>query len=579
MRSTMRVRALLALVAILASACGSSGADPDAGSSHTDARVVRDSGGSVDATDPEVSDSGPVCACSPVQVCRMGACECPTASDTYCLGVGACVSTAVDPSHCGGCGNVCPVETTCEEGTCRCGSPTRRYCPGARACIDVSEDDGNCGACDAACPPGATCVASTCACADSDRSLCSDGCRDLMSDGTNCGSCGATCSATEVCRGGVCACVPSRIGLERQLTAARRRPLQVAIATDGTYVAAVYSETRSGVPNVVFQLLDDEGAPLGMEIALSSLMASGTFALYPGVAWTGVEWAVVWYERAEAPTLRSDLLFQRLTRIGVPIGAPRSMSLLPGDGTEGPRVDGLRVAHSSTLGVVVVGGDLRVNFIILGDGSSPSPVMDLGQKSLEQAALAAAPTGEVGVAWAQAGGVNFQLVGADGRLSGPVVEQVDPRTWPNWYAFAPAVAHTSAGFIVAFYERSSAPTDNHRMSACIVGACDGRTSLWANTSPPDRQVEFLRIAVQGEAALLGWQRAGIGRYLEALRFGLTSGFPVISPRERVNPTDTVNRFPWGLTWSSPGRAVAAWTDSRWGAAELYDIAIESVTCP
>lgn len=132
-------------------------------------------------------------ACGPGRVCVGAACLptiCSGPDGACALGsdAGACCSHDYgftwscqdlnrDPTHCGGCGNLCPASQQCLGGVCSgaqapCGAGTVSgycsldagtdvCCPG-RGCIEVGADPQNCGDCDVWCRPDAGCVAGRC---------------------------------------------------------------------------------------------------------------------------------------------------------------------------------------------------------------------------------------------------------------------------------------------------------------------------------------------------------------------------------------------------------------------------------
>ena len=152
---------------------------------------------------------------------------CPTAEGVFCLNV------LSDPQNCGGCGNVCSVDTYCGNGTCtptavqadagtaiKCVYPQQSCDPPAASpyCADFSLDLNNCGACFKACMPGYSCQAGACVPPASDggapdggfscgsgTSMC-DGmyCADFTGDDANCGGCHITCTTQEKCMQGEC---------------------------------------------------------------------------------------------------------------------------------------------------------------------------------------------------------------------------------------------------------------------------------------------------------------------------------------------------------------------------------------
>ena len=119
----------------------------------------------------------------------------------------ACVDTATDPAHCGGCGVACGSGESCEAGACVTECATGTVACGG-ACVDVESDVSHCGGCGVACGSGETCFAGGCtaACAPSEA-RCDGACVDVTSSFANCGACGASCGDGSTCNGGACACL------------------------------------------------------------------------------------------------------------------------------------------------------------------------------------------------------------------------------------------------------------------------------------------------------------------------------------------------------------------------------------
>ncbi len=201
-------------------------------------------------------------ACGPFQQCCNGVCtgintdthcgdcytDC-TASGRTCCRTGpnsfACVDTATDRAHCGGCGQSCGKSKfvclgghcVCPSGTTPCGANdccgTGETCCHTKYldyCAALQSDPRNCGACGRACGPGQTCCSGICVNLQSDEAncgkcgtvcgpgqLCCDGvCRNVQTDPQNCGGCGFRCSdfgpAAYTCVNGKCRC-PSNLGV------------------------------------------------------------------------------------------------------------------------------------------------------------------------------------------------------------------------------------------------------------------------------------------------------------------------------------------------------------------------------
>jgi YVTN family beta-propeller protein len=122
-----------------------------------------------------------------------------------------CVSIAVDPENCGGCGIRCGSHEACEDGACVCAAGA---IPCGESCVDVVTDPEHCGGCGEACAPGEFCRADApgagcdTACPDPDGATltaCGHACVDLASDRFHCGACDRACGNGEGCHDGTCA--------------------------------------------------------------------------------------------------------------------------------------------------------------------------------------------------------------------------------------------------------------------------------------------------------------------------------------------------------------------------------------
>ncbi len=129
-------------------------------------------------------------ACGAEQICRQGICrvirDCAAQGLTDCGG--ACVDTASDPNHCGECGNACPPGWSCEGLACReprvdptvdCAAQGLTDCGGA--CVDTASDPNHCGGCGQVCASG-TCNGGTCVSLNpcpADQTPCGNTCETL----------------------------------------------------------------------------------------------------------------------------------------------------------------------------------------------------------------------------------------------------------------------------------------------------------------------------------------------------------------------------------------------------------------
>ena len=169
-----------------------------------------DAAPAVDTQQPIV-DNGPACAAPRVM--------CGT----------ACVDTATDGAHCGGCNNACPSGTVCRSAQCvaatpDAGTPDAQMPPAdvqqpvdngpscsapttlcGSTCCNLATDVNNCGACGNTCAAGQSCVSGACRLVcPSGQTACGSTCVDTNSNGANCGSCGNNCGTGNACIGGVC---------------------------------------------------------------------------------------------------------------------------------------------------------------------------------------------------------------------------------------------------------------------------------------------------------------------------------------------------------------------------------------
>jgi hypothetical protein len=157
--------------------------------------------------------------------CVLGLCQ--TGFDN-CDGLdanGCEVELALDPAHCGACGNACAFEhaaAACADGACMLGPCDAGYddCDGlaASGCeADLAADPLHCGACGSACVLAnatAGCLEGACVVAACDDGFAdcnldaADGCEvDLTTDAGNCDSCGSACgfeNAEALCQEGSC---------------------------------------------------------------------------------------------------------------------------------------------------------------------------------------------------------------------------------------------------------------------------------------------------------------------------------------------------------------------------------------
>ncbi|HVU05996.1 MAG TPA: hypothetical protein VHE30_29805 [Polyangiaceae bacterium] len=182
--------------------CGN-GVDDDCDGKADDCRIC---GGRAVADDDHENCGSCGNACTRVQACVSGTCQCPIQMPLEC-GTD-CVNPDADSANCGACGHRCPTGQSCVSGTCACPDASRPdLCDGV-GCVDLDTDPGNCGACGAACASPRACSAGKCACSDPDLpDYCdSGGCVDLSTDPNHCGACDTVCGVDQRCDAGQCRC-------------------------------------------------------------------------------------------------------------------------------------------------------------------------------------------------------------------------------------------------------------------------------------------------------------------------------------------------------------------------------------
>ncbi len=135
--------------------------------------------------------------------CSGGSTE-PTCGENETVCGSLCVSTEVDPRHCGGCDNACEDGQVCTAGTCAVACPAgQTECGGG--CFDTATSTAHCGACDNACASGELCVSGACeVTCPTGQEVCDGTCHNLDSDRAHCGACGVACAADELCNTGTC---------------------------------------------------------------------------------------------------------------------------------------------------------------------------------------------------------------------------------------------------------------------------------------------------------------------------------------------------------------------------------------
>ena len=87
--------------------------------------------------------------------------------------------------------------------------------------------------------------------------------------------------------------LPGKITSERQITADMTRSLWPAVAFTGTEYAVVWEDELNGEAEIYFMRLDRKGIPLGAPLRITN---APSYSLEPSIAWTGTEFGVAWYD-------------------------------------------------------------------------------------------------------------------------------------------------------------------------------------------------------------------------------------------------------------------------------------------
>jgi hypothetical protein len=136
-----------------------------------------------------------VARCPAGAVCVNGYCARMTSGMTYFYCEGRTpMNLAVDPDHCGRCGNACAADAQCVGGACVACRPDAARCGGAACSVDLRANRAHCGACGHACAAAERCVAGACAACPAGSTMCSpDTCVDTTRNDAHCGGCDVRC--------------------------------------------------------------------------------------------------------------------------------------------------------------------------------------------------------------------------------------------------------------------------------------------------------------------------------------------------------------------------------------------------
>lgn len=380
------------------------------------------------------------------------------------------------------------------------------------------------------------------------------------------------------------------LGTPQRVTNGVGDDVDIELALGDTHVGVVYLDSRAGRRNAFFARLGLDGAPAGAELALTAFTTSTSYdADDVAIAWTGAGWVAVWQERS---TSGYRLGMQAIDTSGTAIGAPTFVPVITPTAT-GTQYFDIRAAHTSSLGVVIVvtegfsglsGVRANVLFRVLGDGASPGSPISLFSSNAGGADISAGPGGTAAVSYATFNGdIYFQRVETDGSVvSAPQLAL--SRMSGSQRGTEPSIDFDGTRFALSWINRDSA-TGTSRQILEITGGPPSFARSTVTTvslaSSSERRLRRPAVTLRTGTALLVWQRlSGTASVLDARRYTVPgSGAPTaLEPITTVHSLTTVADYPLGVTWTDATRAVGAWSDTRWGATEVYGQELVFATC-
>jgi len=105
--------------------------------------------------------------------------------------------------------------------------------------------------------------------------------------------------------------------MDRRVTMTSGQSTHPALAWNGTHYGAVYADDTPGNLELHFQLLAQDGTPMG---AARRLTTAANASDWPDIVWTGTKFVVVW-EDERAGAAKEDVWSLALDRNGMPLGS------------------------------------------------------------------------------------------------------------------------------------------------------------------------------------------------------------------------------------------------------------------
>ncbi|MEZ4223620.1 MAG: hypothetical protein R3B13_21910 [Polyangiaceae bacterium] len=494
-------------------------------------------------------------ACPAAQTCVNSTCTCGSGK-TYCPATQTCVTTSTDPANCGSCGHQCENGQICSSSTCKCQTYTETWCASTGTCTSIYSNPSHCGACDKTCPAGTHCSGYSCVCDVAGQTLCGTECANLQTDPLHCSSCSKACVGNQICNGGKCQCPTPVVGAAVRLTTTVSKTWNPAAAWSGTKVGVVYVEEAGGL---YFALLNADGTR-----AKSPDVAVGAGSLYePDITWTGSEFGVTW-------RTNSAIWFRRLDANGTPKAAAVDISAAT-TGTKLP-IAAPRITWSSVYaGYALVSAQYSsVSFQRIGtDGSAPEAVNVTTTNSVyHRPAVALSPSGEWGIAVIASSSPTLVFYNSDGsKTKAPVALSSS-----GYYSLLPSLAHDGTTWVTTWAQNSQGIMVNRGEvgNSPALAASLGTAYSYTGTTKTLLRSGGVYDLVELHGNMIFLRRSTLSQS------GPTSVTPLASD---VSILATPNGTSMDAVSTGSNSVLALWSDTRWGAEELYAAPVDLQNCP
>ena len=337
-----------------------------------------------------------------------------------------------------------------------------------------------------------------------------------------------------------------------------------------------------------------DGSVLRSEVPLTSWATFGSPRPEEiSVVWTGTEWVVVWATHGSR-----TVSLQRVAVDGSLAGALQSFDAISPSGSATEYYD-LGAAYSPTLGVVIsftsghsgVAGLRAAVFVrVLGDGSAPFPPIQIASGRSDATDAAALPGGTVHVVYKNRESIYHQRVESDGSVIAPPEMVHDSRA--ATYAgegYAPRIEEHGGRLVASWTTRAGLGSGRYRYDVWVAGGPPGflrPTSPVVSMTTSDHRPVFrlADVALRGGVAVVTWQQGlggGTSAYeLWSRRYGVpATGAPsAFEPAEALLSVPSLAEARTDAVWTDDTHTLFAWSDSRWGASEVYTVQATYTVC-